>query len=720
MSENLDNTTDMVEPSGTEVSPTPPAASANAKKKVANERPKYGPQRRGRGGGHGMMGRAPAEKAISFWPSLRRLATYLKPEKLKLVFVVILGICGTALNVYVPKLLGRGTDTIMSGVIGKLVESQLVNNPQLQAALPQICTQLGCDPNNLTRDDVLNIMQMLSQSPQAGNMNIPSSMLDMLKSYNFTPGVGIDFSHLATIVLIALGMYVIAAFLMVVMGWLLNGIVQRTVYMMRQQVAGKLDTLPLAYFDRQPRGELLSRVTNDIDNITQSLQQTLQQVLSSILSVIGVLIMMLTVSPVLTIVAVVTVPLSIIAVMQIAKRAQKRFVAVWASTGEVTGQVEEAYTGHALVKVFGRHREVEDEFKTANQKMQEATFGANALSGAIMPIMGFVSNLGYVFIAVIGAIRVTNGNISLGNVQAFIQYSRQFTQPINQIASMMNMLQSGVASAERVFEVLDEPQQSPDGTANLPQPVQGKVEFADVAFSYDPDKPLITDLSMTAEPGQTIAIVGPTGAGKTTLVNLLMRFYDITAGTISLDGIDTATIPRAQLREEVGMVLQDTWLFHGTIRENIAYGRPDATEEDIMAAAKATYVDRFVRSLPDGYDTVIDEEGSNVSAGEKQLLTIARAFLADPSILVLDEATSSVDTRTEVLVQRAMGALRQGRTSFVIAHRLSTIRDADTILVMEHGDIVEQGNHQELLAAKGSYYTLYQSQFSGGREEDAA
>ena len=679
--------------------------------KKANARPKYGPQNRGRG--HGMMGRGPAEKAINFFPSLKRLLTYLKPERVKLVFVLLFGIVGVSLNVYAPKLLGKATDTIFSGFIGSYIE-RMLTQPDVAAALPKICLQIGCDPDNLTKADIMSLLQMSQSSGTSGLPDIPKQMIDMLGAIDFTPGVGIDFHHLAMIIFTAIGLYVTSAVVVMTMGWMLNGIVQRTTFTMRGQIANKLDTLPLEYFDHQPRGELLSRVTNDIDNISQSLQQTLQQVVQSVLMIIGVLIMMLTISPLLSLVAVLTIPLSIIAVTQIAKRSQKRFAAMWANTGELNGHVEESYTGHALVKVFGRHREVEQEFDQMNQQLYEAAFGAQFLSNIIMPIMGFIGNLGYVVIAVVGGLQVASGQISLGNVQAFIQYSRQFTQPINQIASMMNLLQSGVASAERVFEVLDEPEQSPDGTASLPNQVVGRVGFNNVEFSYDPNTPLITDLSLTAKHGQTIAIVGPTGAGKTTLVNLLMRFYDLSSGTITLDDVDTATVPRAQLRNHVGMVLQDTWLFHGTIWDNIAYGRPDASEEEIRTAAKTTYVDRFVRSLPDGYETIIDEEGSNVSAGEKQLLTIARAFLADPTILVLDEATSSVDTRTEVLVQRAMGKLRQGRTSFVIAHRLSTIRDADTILVMEHGDIVEQGNHQQLLAAKGAYYSLYQSQFVGG------
>ncbi|MDR0489225.1 MAG: ABC transporter ATP-binding protein/permease [Propionibacteriaceae bacterium] len=659
-------------------------------------------------------GGAPTEKAINFIPSLKRLLTYLRPEKIRLLIVLIAGIIATALNVYAPKLLGRATDTIFSGVIGTMIGNQL-SNPEIAAALPQVCAQIGCDPNNLTKDDVLALMEIMSQNSDVGSP-IPSSMTDMLSAIDFIPGVGVDFARLATIIAIAVGLYVVAALVMITVGWILNGIVQRTVFSMRTQMAAKLDQLPLSYFDRQARGELLSRVTNDIDNISQSLQQTLSQVMTAVLTVLGVLIMMVTISPLLTVVAVVTIPVSILVVMQIAKRSQRKFAAMWAATGELNAQIEEAYSGHALVKVFGRQPEVSEVVDKKNEELYGAAFGAQALSNSIMPIMGFIGNLGYVVIAVVGGLRVASGHISLGDVQAFIQYSRQFTQPVNQIASMMNLLQSGVASAERVFEVLDETEQTLDGPQSLPEPLEGRVVFANVAFSYDPTKPLITDLDLVALPGQTIAIVGPTGAGKTTLVNLLMRFYDINAGHISLDGVDTAAVPRAALRGEVGMVLQETWLFHGTIRENIAYGRPDATEEELMEAAKATYVDRFVRSLPEGYDTVIDEEGSNVSAGEKQLITIARAFLADPSILILDEATSSVDTRTEVLVQRAMGALRKNRTSFVIAHRLSTIRDADTILVLDHGDIVEQGSHKELLRAKGAYYELYQSQFSAGHD----
>jgi ATP-binding cassette subfamily B multidrug efflux pump len=524
---------------------------------------------------------------------------------------------------------------------------------------------------------------------------------------------GVNFTSLHRTLELALGLYVLSFILAYSQTFMLAGVVQRTMFTLRADVEAKIHRLPLSYIDRHSRGDLLSRVTNDIDNISQSLQQSLSQLITSLLTIAGVLIMMLALSPILAIIAIITVPLSISTMNRLARRSKQKFIAQWSHTGALNGLIEETFTGHAIVKTFGRQRSVEERFATTNEKLYEAGFGAQFISGSIQPAMMFVGNLNYLMIAVVGGIRVASGSMGLGDVQAFIQYSRQFTQPLTQTASMMNVLQSGVASAERVFEVLDAEEESAEAEFVPSPPVQGRVAFEHVSFSYNPDRPLITDLSLVAEPGTTVAIVGPTGAGKTTLVNLIMRFYELNGGRITLDGRDISLMPRSELRSNIGMVLQDTWLFGGTIRENIAYGKPSATEEQIRAAAKAAYVDRFVHSLPMGYDTILDNEGGAVSAGEKQLLTIARAFLADPTILILDEATSSVDTRTEVLIQRAMVALRSQRTSFVIAHRLSTIRDANVILVMEDGRIVEQGSHEDLLASRGAYYRLYQSQFSG-------
>lgn len=524
---------------------------------------------------------------------------------------------------------------------------------------------------------------------------------------------GVNFESLHRTLIFALGLYVLSFILAYSQTFMLAGVVQRTMFTLRADVEAKIHKLPLSYIDRHSRGDLLSRVTNDIDNISQSLQQSLSQLITSLLTIAGVLIMMLALSPILAIIAIITVPLSISTMNRLARRSKQKFIAQWSHTGALNGLIEETFTGHAIVKTFGRQRSVEDRFATTNEKLYEAGFGAQFISGSIQPAMMFVGNLNYLMIAVVGGIRVASGSMGLGDVQAFIQYSRQFTQPLTQTASMMNVLQSGVASAERVFEVLDAKEESPEAEFVSSPPVQGRVAFENVSFSYNSDRPLISGLSLVAEPGTTVAIVGPTGAGKTTLVNLIMRFYELNSGRITLDGRDISLMPRSELRSNIGMVLQDTWLFGGTIRENIAYGKPSATEEQIRAAAKAAYVDRFVHSLPMGYDTILDNEGGAVSAGEKQLLTIARAFLADPTILILDEATSSVDTRTEVLIQRAMVALRSQRTSFVIAHRLSTIRDANVILVMEDGRIVEQGSHEELLASRGAYFRLYQSQFSG-------
>ena len=662
----------------------------------APERPKYGPQ----GGGMGRMmgpGQVTVEKSLNFLPSFKRLLGHLAPERLVLVGVVVLAVVGIAFNVVGPLLLGRATDVIFTGAVGASLPAGLTKE--------QAVAELRADGNN--------------------------TLADLVSRLDVVPGQGIDFGALGRILLLALALYVVASLFMLWQGYLLNGAVQRSVYRLRNQVEAKINRLPLSYFDRQTRGELLSRVTNDIDNVAQALQQTLSQLLTSLLTVIGVTAMMLVVSPLLSAIALITIPVSILVTAVIGKRSQRLFMAQWKATGELNSHIEEAFTGHSLVKVFGRQREVEAEFASRNDQLFRSGFGAQFVSGLIMPTMFFIGNLNYVVIAVVGGLRVASGTMNLGDVQAFIQYTRMFTQPLTQLGSMASLLQSGVASAERVFEVLDEEEESREVAGVLP-PTRGRVAFENVSFAYEKDRrdmikgddPLeppykpwgITNLSLVAEPGSTVAIVGPTGAGKTTLVNLVMRFYELDGGRITLDGVDIASVPRSSLRSEIGMVLQDTWLFHGTIWANIAYGRPDATEAEIQAAAEATYVDRFVHALPGGYETVIDEEGSNVSAGEKQLITIARAFLADPALLILDEATSSVDTRTEVLVQRAMAKLRSDRTSFVIAHRLSTIRDADVILVMEAGQIVEQGSHEELLEARGAYFELYCSQFAAAIE----
>ncbi|GGA70579.1 multidrug ABC transporter ATP-binding protein [Pseudoclavibacter endophyticus] len=626
------------------------------------------------GGDGGMAGGKPKR----FWPNFKRLLGLLAPFKVVLWSVVVMGAVAVILQVATPKILGEATNVIFEGAIS----AQL--------------------PEGLTQDMVVESLRAQGEDDFA----------NMVGAMNITPGQGIDFERLGMIVLFVLALYLAAEFLMWLQGYLMNLIMVKAMYRLRGRVEEKIHRLPLSYFDRVQRGELLSRVTNDIDNMTQALQQSLSGAVTSILTVFGVLIMMFSISWRLALVALCIVPLTGIVIGVIGPRSQKAFTEQWRRTGRLNARVEESFSGHALVRVFGRERDARDAFEAENEQLFKASFKAQFLSGIIMPAMMYIGNLSYVALAVVGGLLVASGNLRLGDVQAFIQYSQQFTQPLTQLGGMAAVVQSATASAERVFELLDADEEEADA-ADAPEPARGDgtIEFRDVAFSYDPETTLIHDLNFTVKPGQTVAIVGPTGAGKTTLVNLVMRFYELDSGSIVLNGQDTAALRRHDVRARTGMVLQDPWLFQGTIRDNIRYGNEDAGEEEILVAAEATYVDRFVRTLPDGYETVLDEEASNVSAGEKQLITIARAFIADPEVLILDEATSSVDTRTELLLQKAMAALRQGRTSFVIAHRLSTIRDADLILVMENGGIVEQGTHDELLDAKGAYWRLYNSQF---------
>ncbi len=646
------------------------------------------PMRRGPGGpgGGGPMGFAamPAAKSKNFRQSFGRLLGELRPERWLVALVMVFAIVSVLFAIVSPKILGNATNIIFEGVVGKQI------------------------PAGMTQEQAVAALRASGQ----GNV------ADMLASMtNVVPGQGIDFAALAQVLAFVAVLYVISSVFLWGQGYIMAGVTQRTVYRLRQRVDEKLGRLPLAYFDRESRGDILSRVTNDIDNIAQTLQQSLTQLITSVFTVVGVLIMMFSISTLLAVISLLVVPVSVVVTMLIARRSQKQFAAQWERTGTLNGHIEEMHTGHAVVKAFGRQREAVEAFRVENEALFQASYRAQFISGTIQPAMNVISNLNYVAICVIGGVNVATGTMSLGDVQAFIQYSRQFTMPIIQVASIANVLQSAAASAERVFELLDEPEQVPESTApqELAQ-VAGRVAFEDVSFRYLPETPLIEDLSLLAEPGHTVAIVGPTGAGKTTLVNLLMRFYEIDGGRITIDGMDTRDMSRDHLRRTFGMVLQDAWLFHGTIRENIAYGREGATEQEILEAARAAHVDHFVRTLPDGYDTVLDDDATSVSAGEKQLLTIARAFLADPQILILDEATSSVDTRTEVLIQRAMARLMQGRTSFVIAHRLSTIRDAELILVMNQGAIVEHGTHAELLARRGFYHELYSSQFEEALE----
>jgi ATP-binding cassette subfamily B protein len=632
-----------------------------------------------------MMG-APVEKSKNFKASLRRLVGRLRPERMHLGAVIGMAVISVTFAIVGPKILARATNLIFEGYLSSKL------------------------PPGVTKEQAIAMLEASGQTQLA----------TMLSGMNIVPGSGVDFEALVRVLAIVAAIYLASALFGWLQGYIMAGVVQRVVYRLRRDVDLKLARLPLKYFDGHARGDILSRVTNDIDNIANTLQQTLTQIITSVFTLIGVLIMMFSISPLLAVISLLTVPLSVVVTALIAKRSQKQFKLQWERTGNLNGFVEETHTGHNLVKVFGRQKHVVKAFDEHNERLYQASFKAQFISGIIMPSMFFIGNLNYVAICVLGGLRVAGGTLSLGDVQAFIQYSRQFTQPITQVASVANVLQSAVASAERVFELLDEAEEQQDTLEPvvLTQPA-GRVSFANVSFRYLPDTPLIEDLNLEVRPGQTVAIVGPTGAGKTTLVNLLFRFYEIDAGSISIDGVDIRDMRRDDLRRLFGMVLQDAWLFGGTIRDNIAYGREGATEEEILSAARAAHVDHFVRTLPQGYDTRLDDDSTNISQGEKQLLTIARAFLADPQILILDEATSSVDTRTEVLIQKAMARLLRGRTSFVIAHRLSTIRGADTILVMDRGAIVEQGGHEDLLARGGFYADLYNSQFAEALVETA-
>lgn len=607
----------------------------------------------GPGKGPGMGGPGgfgmPVQKAKNFKGTLFRLMAYLKPHQMKLLMVLLTAILSTVFSIVSPKIMGQAMTELAEGFFGK----------------------------------------------QNG-------------------GPGIDFDAINQILLVLVVLYIISSAFSYIQQYLMAGVAQKTVYDLRKQVNAKFNKLPLKYFDSKSNGEILSRVVNDVDNIANTLQQSLTQLITSVITLVGIIVMMLTISPLMTLIVFLTIPASLAATAVIAKRSQKYFVKQQAELGRLNGHVEEMYTGHKIVKAFGRENESIEKFNEMNDQLYDSGWRAQFISGIIMPIMSFIGNIGYVFVSIVGGILVTRRAIEVGDILAFIQYTRQFTWPITQLATISNVIQSTIASAERVFELLDEEEEVPEANAakTITRP-DGSVKFDHVKFGYTPDKTLIENMNIDVKPGQTVAIVGPTGAGKTTLVNLLMRFYELNDGKITIDGVNITDLKRSNLRGMFGMVLQDTWLFNGTIRDNIAYGREGATEEDVVNAAKAAHADHFIRTLPDGYDTILNEEASNISQGQKQLLTIARAILADPSILILDEATSSVDTRTEVYIQKAMGHLMEGRTSFVIAHRLSTIRDADLILVMNQGSIIEQGTHEELIEQGGFYADLYNSQFTG-------
>jgi len=638
-------------------------------------------------------------KAADFKASFGRMIGLLGPYKPALFAVVLLSVASVALTIWAPRIFGRATDLVFSGFVSRQF------------------------PPGVTAEQAILGLRAAGQERLA----------DMVAAMpNLTPGVGIDFTALRNTLLMLLGIYAIAALLSWAQGFIINIIMVKAMWRLRENVEAKINRLPLAYFDQTPRGDLISRVTNDIENITSTMQQSISGVITAVLTLVGVIAMMFHMSWRLALLALIVLPIMGVVFGVIGPKSQKAFGVQWRKVGRLNARVEESFSGHALVKTFGRRQDFQNNFAKDNADLYDASFKAQFLSGIMMPAMFIVGNLQFIAIAIAGGLSVANGAMTLGGLQAFMQYTQMSMDPMAQLGSMIATVQSGTASAERVFELLDADEQTPDAATvpavepvetigAAPTPVnppakgnnEGNIAFQNVKFAYEPEKPLIEDLSFQVHPGQTVAIVGPTGAGKTTLVNLLMRFYELDGGAILIDGVNTSDLTRGELRDKTGMVLQDTWLFAGTIMENIRYGRQDATDAEVIAAAKATYVDRFVHSLPDGYQTVLEEDAANLSAGERQLITIARAFLSDPQILILDEATSSVDTRTEKLLQSAMAKLRHGRTAFVIAHRLSTIRDADLILVMEQGDIVEQGDHETLIAKDGAYARLYNSQFSG-------
>lgn len=649
-----------------------------------------------RGGmGGGPMGSfaGPVVKAKDFKGTLKRLLSYLKPQRTNFILVFIFAIVSTVFSIVGPKVSAKAIDRLVEGIINKF------GLLQLHAKQAEIANIIKANPSAAKSPKVIDGLSQI----KAGI----SKIMDI-------NGGMIDFTYIRNIILLLLGLYVVSTIFGFLQQYIMAGVAQKTVYNLRREVEDKLSRLPLKFFDSKTHGEILSRVTNDVDNISTTLQQSLTQLITAIVTIVGIIIMMLTISPLMTLVVILTLPLYIAVTGFVAKRSQKFFAAQQKEIGALNGHVEEMYTGHKIVKSFGHEKDSIEEFKNINDRLYNAGWKAQFISGIIMPMMRFVSNIGYVVVCVVGGYLATQGKITIGNIQAFIQYSSQFTQPIVQTANIANIIQSTVASAERIFELLDEVEEivETNNTKVIELP-KGEVKFEHVNFSYKADEPLITDMNIDVKRGHTIAIVGPTGAGKTTLVNLLMRFYEIDAGKITVDGVDIRDIKRGELRSMFGMVLQDTWLFNGTIMENIAYGREGATDDDVIKAARAAHAHHFIKTLPEGYNTILNEEASNISQGQKQLLTIARAILANPTIMILDEATSSVDSRTEVYIQRAMTELMQNRTSFVIAHRLSTIKDAELILVMNKGSIIEMGSHNELLAKNGFYADLYNSQFSG-------